>query len=467
MKLISKSLPLVFIFFFSWQLSGQEKKGAINQAELHRFREDHNSREAVAAIRNAITHNDIKKLSQNRQNDGSVDKYFTYKVEIAGITDQKSSGRCWLFTSLNVLRPLITEKYNLADFQFSHTYSFFWDQLEKANLFLMGIINTADKPMDDRTVEWLFRHPISDGGVWSSFVNVAEKYGVVPLEAMPEAYSAENTAMMRKMLRMKLKEDGLALREKYAEGSTTDELLELRSNMLSEIYHMLSIMLGEPPEEFTWRYQDEEETISPVKTYTPLSFYDEVVGVDLNEYILFMDDPTRPYERLYEIEFDRNLYEGVNWKYINLPAGMFKPFAIESLKEGNAMYFSCDVGKQLNKDKGILDVDNYDYSSLMGVDFGMDKKQRIMTFESGSSHGMSLAGVDINSNGKPVKWLLENSWGKKSGQEGFLFMTDEWFDEYMFRLVIHKKYVPEEILKILEQKPTMLPPWDPMFSMEE
>ncbi|MCK4678514.1 MAG: C1 family peptidase [Bacteroidales bacterium] len=455
------------IFFFAVVAFSQDEGGIINNEMLIQIKSHYSDDAATKAITNAITNNDINKLACDRTNAAKFDNLFTYKVETKGITDQKSSGRCWLFASLNVMRPKVIDKYNLKDFYFSHTYSFFWDQLEKSNLFLESIIQTRDKPMDDKTVEWLFKNSISDGGVWSGFVNVVQKYGVVPDEVMPESYSSKNTRMMWRLIRRKLKEDGLKLREMYNNGGSVGELRKEKTTMLGDIYHMLAINLGEPPDEFEWRYEDKDKKLSELKTYTPKSFYDEFVGVDLQDYVLFMDDPTNEYFKLYEIELDRNIYEGVNWQFINLPADEFKPFAVASIKDNEAMYFSCDVGKQLNKEKGVLDINNYDYNSLLGVDFGMNKKQRIETFESGSTHGMTLIAVDLDADEKINKWLLENSWGKKSGKEGYLVMSDEWFDEYMFRLVINKKYVSDKILEILKLEPILLPPWDPMFAEEE
>jgi len=222
-----------------------------------------------------------------------------------------------------------------------------------------------------------------------------------------------------------------------------------------------AISLGIPPGEFSWRFEDKDGNLSEIKTYSPLSFYNEFVNVDLSDYVMFMNDPTRDFGKVYEIEYDRHTFEGHNWKYINLEPDKIKSFAAASIKENEAMYFSCDVGKQLDKDRGYLDVNNYNYDVLFGVIFEMDKAQRIQTYESGSTHGMALVGVDIK-DGKTTKWLLENSWGD-SGFNGHLIMTDAWFDEYMFRLVIHKNFVDEETLRILETEPVMLPPWDPMF----
>jgi len=237
--------------------------------------------------------------------------------------------------------------------------------------------------------------------------------------------------------------------------------------MLKEIYRILVLSLGEPPETFVWQYETKDGNASEPKEYTPESFYNEIVNVELDNYVMFMNDPSREYYKLYEVEFDRNIAEGVNWKYINLPPDKIKKFAVKSIQNNEAMYFSCDVGKQFDSKEGFLDIDLYDYNDLMGVNFDMDKSERIQSFESGSSHGMALIGVNVLPDGKTDKWLLENSWGADRGHKGYLTMTDRWFDEYMFRLVVNKKYIDIDILKILNENPILLPPWDPMFAPEE
>lgn len=420
----------------------------------------------LKARMNAVAKAEIKDLALDNANRGTVDHYFKYEVKTSGITDQKSSGRCWLFTGLNVLRPKAMEKLNVSNFQFSQNYNFFWDQMEKANLFLQAIIDHADKPLSDRKVEWLLKNAIGDGGQWTGVVNIVSKYGVVPSDVMPETKGSESTSRISRLIKYKIREFALELREMNAKGAKANELEAEKVEMLSDVYKMLVIAFGEPPVEFTWRYKDKDGNISDYKKYTPKSFYDEYVGVDLTEYVMFMNDPSRDFGKLYEIEYDRHSYDGDNWKYINLESDKIKEFAKKSIIGNEAMYFSCDVGKQLNSKDGYLDVNNYDYESLLDVSFGMDKKERIQTFSSGSSHGMTLISVDVDGNEKPIKWELENSWGASSGNKGCLTVTDKWFDEYMFRLVIHKKFVSEDVLKILEQKPTMLPPWDPMFKQD-
>ena len=451
----------------SVQVNAQKLKGTIDQQTIDQLRESFKQNPENTALLNAISHNDIKKLATNRENDGKVNNYFSNRVEVKGITNQKKSGRCWLYTGLNTLRPMVQEKYSLNDFEFSQTYNFFWDQLEKANLFLEIAKATAFLPLDDRKVEWLFKNPIGDGGQWTTFADIVNKYGLVPASAMPDTYQSEKTATMSRLLRRKLREQGLEMRTVTRSKMTEELKLKRKNEMLADIYRILVLSLGEPPQHFVWQYKDKDGKISEVTTYTPKEFYDEIIGIDLNEYVMLMDDPAKEYNQLYEVEFDRNLVEGANWRYINLSVDKIKAFATKSIKANEAMYFSCDVGKQLDLNKGSLDVNNFNYNDLLGVNFGMDKKARIQTFESGSTHGMALVGVNILPNGSVDKWQLENSWGADKGDKGYLTMTDEWFDEYMFRLVVNKKYIDAGTLKILDKKSVLLPPWDPMFAAEE
>ncbi len=462
-----KNLITLSLILFAMVSLAQQ--GSINQNSLNQIRKSYNKNDAATkALTNALSNNDIKKLVLNRENLDGIEHNFKYKVEVKGISDQKSSGRCWMFTSMNVLRPMVIDKYKLSGFEFSHNYLYFWDIFEKANLYLEGQIKYADKPMDDKYVEWFFKNPVGDGGVWSSFTNLADKYGLVPKEVFPETYSSENTRWMIRIIKRKLREQGLEIRKMYSEKAKYEKLEARKIEMLGDIYRILAMNLGEPPVEFNYRFADKDGNIGELNSYTPKSFMLEVLGdINFADYIMLMNDPTREYNKLYEIEYDRNVMEGKNWIYLNLPNDQIKAFAVTSIKNNKPMYASCDVGKQLNNDLGFSDIDNYDFESLYGINFGMDKAQRITTFESGSSHGMALIAVDVDKNEKPVKWQFENSWGTKSGHNGYLTFTDDWFSEYMFRVVVLKEFLDDKTIKLLNQKPTMLPPWDPMFQSDE
>ena len=454
---------LLLLALSAWaQKPAGDPKGGISADMLRQISAAYEGNAADKALRNALNSTPLNTLAVSADKIAMIDTHFSDEVKTLGRTDQKSSGRCWLFTGLNVLRARMNAKHDLGAFTFSQNYLFFYDQLEKANLFLQGVIDTRNLPMEDRTVDWLFAHPIGDGGQFTGVSNLVMKYGVVPADVMPETLSANSTSQMNAQIKNKLREDGLRLREAKAK-----DVQALKVQMLGEIYRMLVLCLGVPPTEFTWaRYNSKGEFVSE-KTYTPKSFYQEFIGEDLeNNYIMVMNNPAVPYNKVYEIEYDRHVYDGQNWVYLNLPIERIKEMAIASIKDNTALYFSCDVGKFLDRKRGIADLGNFDYDSLMGVTFGMDKKERILTHASGSTHAMTLIAVDIKE-GKPVKWMVENSWGAATGYKGNIIMTDEWFNEYMFRLVVEKKYVPADIMNLMAQKPIMLPSWDPMFAPEE
>ena len=452
----------------AFTLSAQVGKGGITPEMLEKIKSEQPNSAADRALRTALAGTSINQLAKNPNNPATSDTYFSHSVPSKGITDQQSSGRCWLFTGMNVMRAKMIKKYNLGAFQFSQSYSFFYDQLEKSNLFLQAVIDNAKKPMDDKLVEWLFKNPLSDGGTFCGVQDVMMKYGVVPAEAMPESYNANNTSRMSAIIALKLREYGLALRQGAAQGQKPAVLEKRKVEMLGTIYRILSTCLGEPPTTFKWTMKDANGRPVSTKEYTPKSFYDEYVGEDLkNNYVMLMNDPSRPYHRTYTIDMDRHSYDGAQWTYLNLPIEEIKPLAIASIKDSTMMYFSCDVGKFYDSKTGVLCTENFDYATLFDTDFPMDKADRIRTFASASSHAMTLMAVDLDAEGKPTKWMVENSWGPNSGVKGHLIMTDKWFDEYMFRVVVEKRFVPEKLLKLYNHEPTRLPAWDPLFSEDK
>lgn len=462
---MKKNIALTILLAASLGTSAQQ--GGITSEMLDRITSVYEGTPTDRALMNAIAANDVRTLALSQENlRGGLDTHFSHRVESRGITDQQSSGRCWLFTGFNVLRAKAMARHGWPSCEFSQGYSFFWDQLEKSNLFLQGIIDTRERPITDQMVEWLMKHPLSDGGTYTGVADLVAKYGIVPAEVMPETFNTNNTARVTSIIKQKLREFALQLRD--AKGGKK-ELENLKTEMLGTIYRMLVLSMGEPVKEFAWAPKDASgKPLSEVKTYTPQSFYKEWIGEDLNaDYVMLMNDPSRDYWKVYEIDFDRHVYDGHNWLYVNLPIEEIKQMALASIKDSTMMYFSCDVAKQLNSSRGLLDMKNYDYESLFGITLGMDKKQRIQTFDSGSSHAMTLMAVDVAEDGTFKKWMVENSWGASSGYRGHLIMTDEWFDEYMFRLVVNKKYVPANVLDVLKQKPVRLPAWDPMFAEEE
>ena len=453
----------------SLSVSAQTKDGGLSSEMLRDIQKEQQAQPASRALANAIAANSIDALATNHQNAGALDTWFSVETKKQSITDQKSSGRCWMFSGLNVLRSNFAQKSDSLSVEFSQAFLFFYDQLEKANLMLQGVVDTGKKPIDDPRVQFFFKSPIGDGGTFCGVADLTEKYGLVPSDVMPETYTSDNTSKARQLVSSKLREYGLQLRDMVAKNKNQASINKAKVRMLAQIYRMLAMTIGEPPQQFTYAFKGKDgKAVTPAKNYTPLSFYQEVVGAPINgTFIMAMNDPRRPYYKTYEVEYDRHTYDGHNWRYVNLPMDDIEQMAIASLKDGRKLYSSYDVGKFLDRKRGYADTENFDYESLFGTTFGMDKAQRISTFDSGSTHAMTLTAVDLDEQGKARKWKVENSWGASWGQQGCLIMTDRWFREFMFRLVVDKKYVPENILKAAETEPVMVMPEDPLFLPDE
>lgn len=450
--------------------AGAQKQGGISASMFQQIEKSQGSTATNKALFNAVAANRIDNLAKNFSNRNTFDTHFSVETTKQSIHDQKSSGRCWMFSSFNVFRADFARHHaDSLSVEFSHDYLFFYDQLEKANLMLQGVIDNAKKPMDDVRVQFFFKNPLNDGGTFCGAADLAPKYGLVPKSVQPETFSAENTSKISSLISSKLREYGLELRKMVADGKKAQAIDARKTEMLSTVYRMLAMALGEPVKEFTYQFRNRcGEPVGEPRRYTPLEFYNETVGHKLaGTFIMVMNDPRRPYHKTYEVEYDRHVYDGTNWKYLNLPMEDIAKLAIASLKDGKKMYSSYDVGKQFDRELGYLDTENFDYASLFSTTFPMNKADRIATFDSGSTHAMTLVAVDLDKDGNPLKWKVENSWGPNNGAQGCLIMSNRWFNEYMFRLVVDKKYVPENLQKEFEQKPVMVMPEDPLFGEDD
>ena len=450
--------------------AGAQKQGGISASMLQQIEKSQGSTATNKALFNAVASNRIDNLAKNFSNRNTFDTHFSVETTKQSIHDQKSSGRCWMFSSFNVFRADFARHHaDSLSVEFSHDYLFFYDQLEKANLMLQGVIDNAKKPMDDVRVQFFFKNPLNDGGTFCGAADLAPKYGLVPKSVQPETFSAENTSKISSLISSKLREYGLELRKMVADGKKAQAIDARKTEMLSTVYRMLAMALGEPVKEFTYQFRNRcGEPVGEPRRYTPLEFYNETVGHKLaGTFIMVMNDPRRPYHKTYEVEYDRHVYDGTNWKYLNLPMEDIAKLAIASLKDGKKMYSSYDVGKQFDRELGYLDTENFDYASLFSTTFPMNKADRIATFDSGSTHAMTLVAVDLDKDGNPLKWKVENSWGPNNGAQGCLIMSNRWFNEYMFRLVVDKKYVPENLQKEFDQKPVMVMPEDPLFGEDD
>ena len=372
-----------------------------------------------------------------------------------------------MFAALNTLRYQVMKKYDLKTFELSQAYLFFWDKLEKSNYFLESILDTLDEPANGRLVSYLLTAPVNDGGQWDMLCNLIEKYGVVPKTAYPESKASSGSREMDMTLTEKLREDACILRKLHKEGAGLDELRARKTRMLGEIYRLLCICLGEPPKTFTFEYRDKDNNFHREEGLTPKSFFEKYVGVDLSDYVSLINAPTedKPYGRSYTVQYLGNVKEGSAVRYLNLPIEELKKAAIAQMKDGQPVWFGCDVGKHSERDSGIMDLDIRGLEDLLDTRFTMTKAERLDYGQSLMTHAMVFQGVNLDENGKPNRWRVENSWGKEPGKDGYYLMTDRWFDEYMYQVVVNKKYLTAEQIAAYEAEPIALEPWDPMGSL--
>lgn len=415
-----------------------------------------------AAI-NAVTNNDINSLSLNRTKLVQHSKLFSMKLKAASITNQQGSGRCWLFAGLNVLSPGVMNRLKLSEFEFSQPYLTFWDKMEKANLFLEQIIATRSLPIDDRKLEAILSSPFGDGG-WGQYVlDLIAKYGVVPLSVMPETKQSVNTGNINFLAEMRLKRDASELRAMAQKGKSVDALRLRKEGMMAEIYKLLVYAYGRPPKEFVFRYEAKDSTVSTPKTYTPLSFYQEFVADKMPEYVTLMNNPTKDYDKTFQVDESRNMVEKSPAVLLNLPIAKLKQYCLKMLLDSQAVWFACDVGMEHMRDSALLETGIYEPNRIFGMDFGLSKADQIALRQSTANHAMVLLGVDTTKDGRPIKWLVENSWGSSRGDKGYWYMYDDWFDQYVYFAGVNKKYLSADDVRTYEQKPTLLPIWDPFY----
>jgi bleomycin hydrolase len=413
----------------------------------------------------AVTENGIAAVALSRKEVDRINYTFSHLIASPEATNQEQSGRCWLFSGLSFLSLEAMRKLNLVTFELSEIYQMFWDKLEKANFFLENIIETRDQPLDSRLVLSLLSDPLPDGGQWEMFVNLVEKYGVVPKSFMPETDSSSNSDPMNTLLAAKLREYAKLLRDMHAQGSSIQELRKSKGELLEEFYRMLTIHLGKPPRNLYWEWRDKDNVFHRHGDITPREFYKKYVNVDLDDLVCLINAPNKPYDKLYTVQCLGNVIEGRPVRYLNVDMQTLKKAAVEMIKDNHAVWFGCDVGQMLETDMGAMDLNVYDYSLVYGTDFKLDKAGRLDYRNSEMTHAMVLTGVDLDDKGKPIKWRVENSWGAAIGDRGYMCMMDKWFDEYLYEITVRKTYLSPGLLKILHTKPVILPPWDPMGTL--
>ena len=440
---------------------------SINQDALDRYREQAKSNYAVGLAMNAVTANGIGKASTDIEALKKNVHEYSVLLKTGEITSQNQSGRCWMFAALNAMRFGLIKKYNLENYEFSQTYPLFWDKLEKSNYFLENILATLDEETGSRIVAFLLTAPLNDGGQFDMFAGLVEKYGVVPKSAMPETVCSSATAEMDKYLTLKLREYACKLRGDYRRGESLESLRAQKEDMLSTIYRMLTICLGFPPEKVDFIVRDKDNNLIREEGLSPQEFYEKYVGWDLRDYVSLINAPTgdKPYGQAYTVRFLGSVHEARPVRYLNLPVDELKKAAIRQMQDGEPVWFGCDVGQRHVRELGIMDTRSIAVDKLFGTGFPMTKEERLDYGESLMTHAMVLQGVHLDAEGKPVRWRVENSWGKDKGKEGYYLMSDDWFSEYTYQVVVHKKYLSPEQLAQYEGEMKVLEPWDPMGSL--
>lgn len=440
---------------------------AITFDMLQRFDRDFHSSRANIVAMNAVTANGVNAAAKRQSAQIRAVHEYSLRLDQHGVTNQKSSGRCWMFAALNCLRFKVIHSLNLDKFELSQNYTLFYDKLEKANYFFECILSTLDEEVGSRYMDHLLQSPEQDGGQWDMISALITKYGVVPKSFMPETACSSGTKEMNTLLTEKLREDACRLRQAAGEGKSIGELRQMKKLYLKEVYRILCICLGTPPETFDFTIKAKDGSYICDRGITPKEFYNKYVGLDLSEYISLINAPTadKPYGRSYTVKFLGNVKDGAPVKYVNVPIETIKEAAIAQMSDGEPVWFGCDVGKYSERSGGVMDTQAYDYAALMSTSFDMNKADRLEYGHSQMTHAMVFQGVDLDENGKPIRWCVENSWGDDRGAKGMYLMTDEWFDEYMYQIVVQKKYLPAEIVAAYESTPIELAPWDPMGSL--
>ena len=425
---------------------------------------------ANIVAKNAVTSKGVRALAKVPEAAALNTATFDIEVKQGARTDQERSGRCWMFASLNTMRTRVMKKYGVKEFELSQAYPLYWDKLEKSNWFLENILATLDEPLDGRMMAFLLADPVGDGGQWDMFRALVKKYGVVPKEAMPETANSKNTGSLDGYLTRYLRKCACELRDAHAAGSDEAALRALKKGFMENVQKLLTICLGQPPKRFDIRLRDNDGKLVLQGNFTPQGFFAEAVDMPVDDYVSIVSAPTadKPYMRTYTVDKLGNVVEAGGVRYLNLPPAELKRLAIAQLKDDLPVWFGCDVDQSYLREEGIMDLDALDIDSLFGfdIDAGFDKAQRLDYGESAMTHAMVLEGVNLDADGRSTLWKVENSWGKDHGKNGFDSIADSWFDEYVYQIVVDKKYLTPEQRAVFEtDDPIVLAPWDPLGAL--
>ena len=436
----------------------------ITRKQVVELRKEFDAEPSNKVAQNAVTNVQLPDLTLNRDLVQDIDDSFSIKLDDWKVTAQMRSGRCWLFATLNLFRVGAMKKMNLKNFEFSQAHIHFWDKFERSNHLLEAIIETSDRPVDDRTIHFLLSDPIGDGGQWNMAMNLVRKHGLVPKTAYPESNSSSATRWMNAELKDILRSSASEIRAIIDGGGTVEEARAHKEKRIADIWRMLCIHLGTPPKTFNWQWRDKDGEFHRNGRMTPQQFAAEFVDIEWEDYVCIVNDPRNEYYRTYTVDFLQNVAGGPPVVYLNVPSKEMKAITLKLLEDGMPVWMGCDVGKEMDRKRGLWDADLFDVGGLYGVEYGMDKADRLRHNQTMMTHAMLFTGVDVV-NGRPRRWRVENSWGQDTGQKGYYTMNDSWYDQYMFEIAAPKDYLTEKMLEGLETEPVVLPAWDPMGSL--
>lgn len=436
-----------------------QKETIINSEMIHKFHNDYVSRGTAKVIERAVRKNGIKKTSEDPDASQRLHRVFTNEIKTGKVTNQKHSGRCWSFATLNTLRHKFALKYNFKDFELSQNYLFFWDRIERANRFFDNILKTADRNLNDRLVEFYLNFAEQDGGQWANAASIIEKYGVVPHYVMPDTYNTEDTTDVAEVITYMMKKDALVLRRLMHEQAGSEEINETRQKMMSDVYRVASYAFGEPPVKFDFEYRDDDHQYHYDGGLTPFDFYHKYFDNNLRNYVVVTNAPDHKYDQLYSMSTQDSVNGGIPIQFANVPFKDFQEVVLKQLDGGETIWVGNDILQQMDRKRGLMDAHLFHREDLLGVDFTMSKKDRLATHQAEVTHAMTLTGYNLV-NGEPNRWKIENSWGDKNGVNGYFVMSQEWFKQYTYEAVINKKYLTDHIKQIASQTPIELPAWD-------
>lgn len=442
---------------------------AVTAEDLAKYQADLENTPGSAAIQKAVMNNGVLKSSEDVHSQTTMEKTFSIDLSTGTVADQKQSGRCWMFAALNTMRHDIQQQFKIKGFELSQNFTFFWDKFEKSNYFYENVLKTAGEDIDSRKVAWLMANPQGDGGQWDMLTAIIDKYGIVPKSVMPETFSSSASGQMNKVLNLKLRKDAVTLRKLVADHASDEDIQAAKDKMLSEDYRILAYTLGVPPTKFDFEYRDDDKNYHIDRDLTPRTFYEKYIGWDTNAFQSLINAPTadKPYNHLYTVEMLGNVIGGREVRHLNLTVDNLKQLAIKQLENGETVWFGSDVGQSSDSKLGIMDPALFDKNGLFNANFDMTKADRLDYGESLMTHAMVITGVDIV-DGQPTKWKVENSWGEKAGDKGYFVASDAWFDEFVYQVVINKKYLSQDLQDVIKNEydhPTVLKPWDPMGAL--